>query len=146
MMVVVVKQKAAYEMRISDWSSDVWSSDLCKESAAPDTPMSVKNCFGNSVQFRRSQALLHKSKLNFKIMEPRVNVFVKGKGAMKAMFGLGMYLDTSYLEQPLLNLIYYPVSQINCCAFCLDMHSKHLMVDGDPAQRLLVMVEWREIT
>src|SRR3546814_874498 len=106
--------------------------------------MSVNIFFGNSVQFRRSQALLHKSKLNFKIMEQRVNVFVKGKGAMKAMFGLGMYLETSSLEQPLLNLIYYRVSQINGCAFCLDMHSKDLMAEGETAQRLLVMDAWRE--
>jgi AhpD family alkylhydroperoxidase len=44
----------------------------------------------------------------------------------------------------LLNLIYYRVSQINGCAFCLDMHSKDLLVKGESEQRLYVLDAWRE--
>jgi AhpD family alkylhydroperoxidase len=77
-------------------------------------------------------------------MEPRINVFEKSKGALKAMYGLGMYLAKSPIEQPLLNLIYFRVSQINGCAYCLDMHSKDLRAKGETEQRLYVLDAWRE--
>src|SRR2546428_12815030 len=77
-------------------------------------------------------------------MEPRINVFEKGNGAMKALYGLGIYLAKSPVEQSLLNLIYCRVSQINGCAFCLDMHSKDLRAKGETEQRLYVLDAWRE--
>ena len=77
-------------------------------------------------------------------MEPRINVFEKSKGALKAMYGLGMYLAKSPIEQSLLNLIYFRVSQINGCAFCLDMHSKDLRANGETEQRLYMIAAWRE--
>lgn len=63
---------------------------------------------------------------------------------MKAMYGLGAYLAKSSIEEPLLNLIYYRVSQINGCAFCLDMHSKDLRAKGETEQRLYVLDAWRD--
>lgn len=77
-------------------------------------------------------------------MEPRINVFDKGQNAMKAMYSLGIYLAKSSIEQSLLNLIYFRVSQINGCAYCLDMHSKDLIVKGETEQRLYVLDAWRE--
>jgi|SRR5688572_27322161 AhpD family alkylhydroperoxidase len=77
-------------------------------------------------------------------MEQRINVFEKGQNAMKALYGLGIYLAKSPIEQSLLNLIYYRVSQINGCAYCLDMHSKDLLVKGETEQRLFVLDAWRE--
>src|SRR5215211_7893249 len=46
------------------------------------------------------------------------------KRAMRAMFGLGSYLDQSGLEESLLHLVMMRASQINGCAYCLDMHTK----------------------
>jgi AhpD family alkylhydroperoxidase len=63
---------------------------------------------------------------------------------MKALYSLAIYLDQSELERPLLNLIYYRVSQINGCAYCLDMHSKDLRAAGESEQRLYVLDAWRE--
>jgi len=63
---------------------------------------------------------------------------------MKAMYGLGLYLAKSSIEQSLLNLIYFRVSQINGCAYCLDMHSKDLRARGETEQRLYVLDAWRE--
>lgn len=63
---------------------------------------------------------------------------------MKAMYGLGTYLAKASIEQSLLHLLYYRVSQVNGCAFCLDMHSKDLLETGENMQRLLVMDAWRE--
>lgn len=77
-------------------------------------------------------------------MTQRINAFEKGQQAMKAMYGLGMYLAKSPIEKPLLNLVYYRVSQINGCAYCLDMHSKDLRAKGETEQRLYVLDAWRE--
>ena len=77
-------------------------------------------------------------------MKQRINAFEKSPGALKALYALGGYLTKSTIERKLLNLIDYRVSQINGCAFCLDMHSKDLLADGENAQRLFVMDAWRE--
>ncbi|MCW3121142.1 MAG: alkylhydroperoxidase like protein AhpD family [Flavipsychrobacter sp.] len=77
-------------------------------------------------------------------MEQRINAFEKGQNAMKAMYGLGMYLAKSPVEQKLLNLLYFRVSQINGCAYCLDMHSKDLRAAGETEQRLYMLDAWRE--
>jgi AhpD family alkylhydroperoxidase len=77
-------------------------------------------------------------------MEPRLNAFVKGQNAMRALYGIGAYLAKSPVEQPLLNLIYFRVSQINGCAYCLDMHAKDLRAEGETEQRLYMLNAWRE--
>ena len=77
-------------------------------------------------------------------MEQRINVGKKGHSAIKALYSLGSYLAKSPLEESLLNLIYFRVSQINGCAFCLDMHSKDLRAKGEPEQRLYVLDAWRD--
>jgi AhpD family alkylhydroperoxidase len=77
-------------------------------------------------------------------MRQRINTLEKGKDALKAMYALGAYLSNSQIERPLLNLIEYRVSQINGCAFCLDMHSKDLRAGGETEQRLYVLDAWRE--
>lgn len=64
--------------------------------------------------------------------------------ALKALNPLGAYLAKSSLGKPLLNLIYFRVSQMNGCSFCLDMHSKDLRAGGDSEQRLYVLDGWRE--
>jgi len=77
-------------------------------------------------------------------MKQRINVQQDGQQAMGALYGLGKYLAKSSLEQSLLNLIYFRVSQINSCAFCLDMHAKDLRASGESEQRLYVLDAWRE--
>lgn len=77
-------------------------------------------------------------------MKQRINPFAKGQGAIKAMYGLGAYLSKSPVEKNLLNLLYFRVSQINGCAFCLDMHSKDLRTSGETEQRLYMLDAWRE--
>jgi AhpD family alkylhydroperoxidase len=77
-------------------------------------------------------------------LEQRISAYDKGHGAMKSLYGLGAYLAKSPLETPLLDLIYFRVSQINGCAYCLDMHSKDLRAIGETEQRLYVLEAWRE--
>ncbi len=75
-------------------------------------------------------------------MKPRINLFEQGKDALKALYGLGSY--HSSIEKKLLDLIDYRVSQINGCAFCLDMHSKDLRAEGETEQRLFLLDAWRD--
>lgn len=77
-------------------------------------------------------------------MEQRINAFEKGQNAMRAMYGIGAYLGKSSIEQELLHLIYFRVSQINGCAYCLDMHSKDLLATGETPHRLFLLEAWRE--
>jgi AhpD family alkylhydroperoxidase len=77
-------------------------------------------------------------------MKQRINAYEKGQGVFQAMFGLGKYLAKCSIEKQLLHLIEYRVSQINGCAYCLDMHSKDLLAGGENVQRLLVLDAWRE--
>lgn len=77
-------------------------------------------------------------------MEQRINVQETGSAAMAAMYGLGKYLSKSTIDHQLFDLLYFRVSQINECAFCLDMHSKDLIANGESAQRLYVLSAWRE--
>ena len=77
-------------------------------------------------------------------MGQRINLHEKGQGAMKVMYGLGIYLAKSPVEQSLLRLIYFRVSQINGCAYCLDMHAKELRAMDETEQRLYVLNAWRE--
>lgn len=79
-------------------------------------------------------------------MEQRINAYEKGAAAFKALFGLGAYLAKSSIEQMLLDLVYFRVSQINRCAYCLDMHSKDLRASGETEQRLYMLDAWRETT
>lgn len=77
-------------------------------------------------------------------MEQRINAFEKGQAAMKSLYGIGGYLNRSIVEQSIFHLIYFRVSQINGCAYCLDMHSKDLRAAGETEQRLYGLSAWRE--
>jgi len=90
-----------------------------------------------------SHSLIHHSSFKI-IMNQRINLQEKGGKAIKAMYGIGGYLAKSEVEKRLLNLIYLRVSQINGCAFCVDMHSKDLRAEGETEQRLYLLSAWRE--
>ena len=77
-------------------------------------------------------------------MEPRFNGYKAAPGAYKAMLGLEEYLHSSGLEEGLLHLIKLRASQINGCAYCLDMHWKDLRAIGETEQRLYSLDAWRE--
>jgi AhpD family alkylhydroperoxidase len=77
-------------------------------------------------------------------MQPRFDGMKVTPGAYKAMLGLEAYLHESGLEIPLLHLIKLRASQINGCAYCLDMHWKDLRAIGENEQRLYGLDAWRE--
>jgi AhpD family alkylhydroperoxidase len=77
-------------------------------------------------------------------MESRINLLVKGQEGLKPVFALGAYLKKSSIERPLLELLDFRISQINGCAYCLDMHSKDARAAGETEQRLYAVSAWRE--
>jgi AhpD family alkylhydroperoxidase len=77
-------------------------------------------------------------------MQPRLNYAKTSAAGYKAMAGLEAYLSECGLEEPLLHLIKLRASQINGCAFCIDMHSKDLRAIGETEQRLYGLDAWRE--
>jgi AhpD family alkylhydroperoxidase len=64
--------------------------------------------------------------------------------APQALLGVGKVIASSSLEPTLLELVKVRVSQINGCAFCLDMHTKDARAIGEDEQRLHLVAAWRE--
>ena len=62
----------------------------------------------------------------------------------KALAGVHGYVMRSGLDPALVELVYLRVSQINNCAFCLDMHTRDLMKKGLPVEKLALLQAWRE--
>jgi AhpD family alkylhydroperoxidase len=77
-------------------------------------------------------------------MEVRIDYLKSGRGVVEAMLGLEKYLHQSGLEEKLLDLIKLRVSQINGCAYCIDMHWKDLRGLGETEQRLYGLDAWQE--
>lgn len=65
-------------------------------------------------------------------------------GAAEAMYGLEKYVRRSGLEHSLLDLVRTRASQINGCAYCIDMHTKDARAQGETEQRLYGLNAWRE--
>ena len=77
-------------------------------------------------------------------MKPRINYVQVAPDAFKAMRGLEEYVASSGLEKSLYELVKTRASQINGCAFCLDMHTKDARKAGETEQRLYALSAWRE--
>ena len=77
-------------------------------------------------------------------MSSRIEFTTVAPGAYRAMLGLEKQLDDCGLETSLLELVKMRASQINGCAFCLDMHSKDARAAGETEQRLHLLNAWRE--
>ena len=75
-------------------------------------------------------------------MEPRLD-YHQG-GAYQAMAGLEKYVRNCGLEHSLLELVKTRASQINGCAYCIDMHTKDARAGGETEQRLYALSAWRE--
>jgi AhpD family alkylhydroperoxidase len=79
-----------------------------------------------------------------KTMEERIDFTKANPGVFKAMYSLQKYVDECGLEHPLLELIKVRASQINGCAYCLDMHTKDARAAGETEQRLYALSAWQE--
>ncbi len=77
-------------------------------------------------------------------MKTRIHFAKAAPGVYDAMDALDQYLGACGIEEPLLQLVRLRASQINGCAYCLDMHWKDLRAIGENEQRLYSLDAWRE--
>jgi AhpD family alkylhydroperoxidase len=77
-------------------------------------------------------------------MEQRLDFAKVSPRGTQAMMGLQAFVNHSGLEHSLLELVKMRVSQINGCAFCIDMHFKDATAAGETPQRLYLLDAWRE--
>lgn len=77
-------------------------------------------------------------------MSQRLNYQKASPDGLAAMLGLEQHARRSGLEHSLLELVKTRVSQINGCAYCLDMHTKDARAAGETEQRLYLLPAWRE--
>ena len=77
-------------------------------------------------------------------MQPRLDPRKVAPDAMKAMSVLHDYVRVCGLDHKLLELVKLRASQINGCAWCMDMHTKELRAAGESEQRLYLLSAWRE--
>lgn len=78
-------------------------------------------------------------------MEPRIDYRKNmSKDALQALYALEQHVRRSGLETKLLELVRMRASQINGCAYCIDMHSKDARAEGETEQRLYGLSAWRE--
>jgi AhpD family alkylhydroperoxidase len=77
-------------------------------------------------------------------MEARINYAQFAPEVIQAMLNFNKFVVKSHLEESLLDLVVTRASQINHCAYCLDMHFKDALASGESAQRLYSLDAWRE--
>jgi AhpD family alkylhydroperoxidase len=77
-------------------------------------------------------------------MKARIDLMRVNPGVMHAMLGLERQVQKAGLDGKLLDLVRMRASQINGCAYCLDMHSKDARASGETEQRLYGLSAWRD--
>jgi AhpD family alkylhydroperoxidase len=77
-------------------------------------------------------------------MRTRIDFTRVSPQSLKPLFALGAQIEASGLEHSLLELVKMRASQINGCAYCIDMHTKDARAAGETEQRLYLLDAWRE--
>ena len=77
-------------------------------------------------------------------MEPRITLQEAPKGLYDAMINIETYLKKCGIDHSLIELIKIRASQINGCGYCLDMHHKDALREGESIQRLYLLPAWKE--
>ena len=77
-------------------------------------------------------------------MKKRINIITIEPQAYKAMLGLEIYLECTDDHKTLKELIKIRASQINSCAYCIDMHTKDALKNGETNQRIFLLSAWKE--
>jgi AhpD family alkylhydroperoxidase len=77
-------------------------------------------------------------------MQPRIDFYTASPDGLKAMIALETAVSKLPLEKSLIELVKLRASQINGCAFCLDMHTADARKGGETERRLYTLSAWRE--
>ena len=78
------------------------------------------------------------------IMKSRIDLMHVSPGIIQAMLGLERQVRHARFDSKMMDLVRMRASQINGCAYCLDMHSKDARANGESEQRLYGLEAWRE--
>jgi AhpD family alkylhydroperoxidase len=77
-------------------------------------------------------------------IQPRLNYPTIAPEPLKLMYAMEKYLGGCGLERRLIELVKIRASQINGCAYCIDMHTKDARAEGETEQRIYALNAWRE--
>lgn len=77
-------------------------------------------------------------------MKPRMNFFQAAPETIKALSALEAQVQSSGLEKSLIELVKIRASQINGCAYCINMHTEDARKQGETEQRIYLLNAWRE--
>ncbi len=110
--------------------------------AGQGIPRVGETCHNKGRGTRRPPRMSHQGA----VMSERIDDKQSSLRAFNAMLALQQQVDGVELEPLLLELVTTRASQINGCAFCLDMHTRDAMARGESAQRLHLLPAWRETT
>lgn len=77
-------------------------------------------------------------------MTQRLDYHAAAPAGMKALGSVYGYISQCGLPRSLVDLVYLRISQINGCAYCLDLHSRDLLKEGIPVEKLVLVQGWRE--
>ena len=77
-------------------------------------------------------------------MAPRIDYLKAARDGIRTMYEMERYIKSCGLEHSLLELVKMRASQLNGCAYCIDMHSKDARAEGETEQRLYALSAWRE--
>ncbi|RYD19141.1 MAG: carboxymuconolactone decarboxylase family protein, partial [Verrucomicrobiaceae bacterium] len=77
-------------------------------------------------------------------MNARLDYMKHGAAAIKVLYAVELHLQNSGLEKSLRHLVKLRASQINGCAFCVDMHVEEALHDGEHPTRLHLLSVWNE--
>lgn len=78
--------------------------------------------------------------------QQRINYSKEVPESIKGLLEIEKYVEESGLDRTIFELAKYRASQINGCAYCMDMHTKDARVAGETEQRLYVLSAWREVS
>ncbi len=77
-------------------------------------------------------------------MEQRLNIHTIEPNALKGIFAIENYLNESNVSKSYIHLIKIRASQINSCAFCINMHTREALKAGETQQRLFLLDVWKD--
>ena len=77
-------------------------------------------------------------------MTQRLDYQKLSTAGLRALGGVYMYIVNSGLPKTLIDLVFLRASQINGCAYCIDMHSRDLLKEGVAVEKLMLVSVWRE--
>jgi AhpD family alkylhydroperoxidase len=129
------------ERRVRTKPLDSWPEPAMSDPAKCSRPVKRGPLF--TPQALQSHDVLH-CRERSPFMQMRFNPASASPGGYKALYGLETYLASCGLESNLLHMLKLRTSQINGCAYCIDMHWKDLRAAGETEQRLYGLDAWRE--